>query len=83
MQQFIRYISNSAKALELKMWSNGINYIIQLSGMPVNIHTGYATSGTDCEEEYTAENNINHFELCKNLYDAARVYEELKGRYME
>lgn len=83
MAQLLQHSSNAAKALELKMWFNGTQYLIYLGGLPVNIKTGYATNGNDCEEEYIMENNTSQTELCNDYRQAMTMFEEMRGRYIE
>ena len=83
MGKYIKQSTNYNKALELKMWQNGPNYIVYLGGLPINITTGYATTGTgDCEEEFIMENNLSHTELCRTYFDAAKLYEKWSVEYM-
>ncbi len=84
MAQLIQHCTSAAKALELKMWNNGHRYVIYLGGLPLNIKTGYATTGSDyCDDEYTTENNVSHTELCKNYFEAMKRFEEMRQRYLE
>lgn len=83
MAQFIRYETNIARALELKMWQNGTTYVVYLGGLPVNIKTGYAcTAAEHCEDEYIAENSMAHTELRKNYFEASKLFEEMRERWM-
>jgi hypothetical protein len=83
MGRLLQHRSNAAKALELKMWVNGTQYIIYLGGLPLNIKSGYATYADGCEEEYIAENNVAQTELCSNHREAMQLFEHLNVRYME
>ena len=82
MAQLLQHNSSAARALELKMWFNGTQYIIYLGGLPVNIKTGYATGGDDCEEEYIMDNSISQTEFCKDYRSAMQVFEAMRERYL-
>ena len=84
MAQVIKYQCNTARALELKMWFNGIQYIVYLGGLPLNIKTGYAAFGeNNCEEEYITENNVAQTEYRKSYMDASKLFEEMRERWLE
>ena len=83
MAQLLQHSSSAARALELKMWFNGIQYIVYLGGLPVNIKTGYATTYNDCEDEYIMENSISQTEFCKDYRQAMQVFENMRVRWLE
>lgn len=79
--QLLKQTANYSKALQLKMWQCGPNYMVYLGGLPINIVTGYTAHEQD-DEAYTMPSGLEQTEICRSYSEASKLFEQWDMHYL-